>query len=99
MSDPEQQAVAEVPDRTTWLNTAERGTLLGIQIVFFMATVFGRAPARLLVREILDAGPFLTEAGRETVRSLLDTVSAFLSAGMDAGAFHRQDPRHLVDHP
>lgn len=59
---------------------------------------FGANPvtARLLVREILDAGPFLTEAGRDMVRTLLDTVSSFLAAGMEAGAWPRQDPRHLA---
>lgn len=54
MSEPPREPTAMVgsAERTTWLNTAERGTILGIRIVFFMATVFGRAPTRLLVRGI-----------------------------------------------
>jgi predicted LPLAT superfamily acyltransferase len=56
MSVPTPESSATPPatrdERTTWLGTAERGTLLGIRIVFFLATVFGRAPARLLVRVI-----------------------------------------------
>ena len=44
--------LATTEDRTTWLNTAERGTMLGIQVVFFIATLFGRWPARILVRFI-----------------------------------------------
>lgn len=39
-------------DRVTWLGTAERGTLLGIRVVFWMATVLGRVPTRVLVRLI-----------------------------------------------
>jgi predicted LPLAT superfamily acyltransferase len=39
-------------DRDTWLSVGERGTLLGFRVVFYMATFFGRWPARLLVRAI-----------------------------------------------
>ncbi|MEM9457073.1 MAG: lipid A biosynthesis acyltransferase [Myxococcota bacterium] len=49
---PSARAVAVPPARATWLNTAERGTILGIRVVFFMATVLGRVPTRLLVRGI-----------------------------------------------
>ncbi len=52
MSDPSPDPSGAPEERTTWLGTAERGTLLGIRIVFFMATVFGRMPTRLLVRGI-----------------------------------------------
>jgi predicted LPLAT superfamily acyltransferase len=38
--------------RDAWLTTAERGTVAGIMTVFWLATVFGRFPARLLVRGI-----------------------------------------------
>ena len=37
---------------TTWLNKRERGTIAGIRAVFVLATLFGRWPARLLVRVI-----------------------------------------------
>lgn len=52
--------------------------------------------ARLLVREVLDRGPFLSEGGQEAAASILDGVVAFLEQGMDAGAFARSDPRHLT---
>lgn len=45
-------AKSDPEDRTTWLNTAERGTVLGIRFVFWLATSFGRIPARILVRGI-----------------------------------------------
>ncbi|MCB9732437.1 MAG: lipid A biosynthesis acyltransferase [Deltaproteobacteria bacterium] len=40
------------PEPVTWLNKGERGALLGIRAGFFVATVFGRFPARVLVRFI-----------------------------------------------
>lgn len=39
-------------EKAEWLNQKERGAILGIRAVLFMATVFGRAPTRLLVRLI-----------------------------------------------
>ncbi len=39
-------------EQATWLNTRERGTLLGIRAVFWLATAFGRWPARQLMRLI-----------------------------------------------
>lgn len=44
--------LARSSPKTTWLSTAERGTVLGLRAVLFMATVFGRWPARILVRGI-----------------------------------------------
>lgn len=35
---------------TTWLNMPERGALLGIRFVFWLATAFGRWPARLFLK-------------------------------------------------
>ena len=40
------------PARATWLNQRERGALLGIRLVFFLATAFGRAPAGLFLRVV-----------------------------------------------
>jgi predicted LPLAT superfamily acyltransferase len=51
MSDESQGADLELA-RDAWLTTAERGTVLGIEIAFWLATLFGRMPARLLVRGI-----------------------------------------------
>lgn len=43
---------AGAPEPVTWLNKGERGALLGIRAGFFMATLFGRGPTRVLVRVI-----------------------------------------------
>ncbi len=40
----------ETPE--TWLSQAERGSLLGIRLFYWIATVFGRGPTRVLVRLI-----------------------------------------------
>ena len=40
------------PSLTTWLNQRERGALLGMRFVSWLATVFGRWPARQFVRLI-----------------------------------------------
>jgi len=40
------------PKPTTWLNTAERGTVLGIRVVYWVCTLFGRGPTRFFVRAI-----------------------------------------------
>lgn len=37
---------------STWLNSRERGTLLGIRLTHWFATVLGRGPTRLLVRVV-----------------------------------------------
>src|SRR5690606_28371175 len=34
----------------SWRSSAERGSMLGIRIVLFLTTAFGRGPARLFVR-------------------------------------------------
>jgi len=38
--------------KTTWLSQRERGTLLGIHALYWLATLFGRAPTRIVVRII-----------------------------------------------
>ncbi|MCA9707280.1 MAG: hypothetical protein KDK70_15615 [Myxococcales bacterium] len=62
------------PNRTTWLNTAERGTILGIRIVFFMATVLGRTPARLLVRGIALWYALLDRPSRKASQEWLQVI-------------------------
>lgn len=52
--------------------------------------------ARLLVREVLDSGPFLSAGGKQTVGAILGAVGEFLEQGMRAGAFREQDARHLA---
>lgn len=72
----------------------ERLDLLGELVVDYL----GGHPdtARLLVREVLDRGPFLNDGGQGVVRSILDGVGAFLEQGMDEGVFARGDSRHLT---
>ncbi len=52
--------------------------------------------AKLLVHEMAGGGRYMVSAGAFEVRSTLDLTAAFLEAGMDAGVFRRQDPRHLT---
>jgi TetR/AcrR family transcriptional regulator len=52
--------------------------------------------ARLLLREVMDNGPFVRGAGRQALRAAFDAVADFLAAGMSAGAFADQDPRQLA---
>lgn len=43
---------AHRPSDAAWLTATERGTLLGIQALYWLATVGGRLPARALVRMV-----------------------------------------------
>jgi len=52
--------------------------------------------AKLLVTELVRVGPFVTGPGGELVRATMEITAAFLQAGMDEGAFRRQDPKHLA---
>jgi AcrR family transcriptional regulator len=52
--------------------------------------------APLLLREVLDRGPFLRDGGRDAMLEALEAATAFLAAGMEAGVFVRQEPRQLV---
>jgi TetR/AcrR family transcriptional regulator len=52
--------------------------------------------ARLLTREMVGGGRYLQGPGRREVEMTLLATSAFLEAGMEAGAFRRQDPRQLA---
>ena len=52
--------------------------------------------ARLLTREMVGGGSYLQGPGKDEVQATLLATSAFLEAGMDAGAFRRQDPKQLA---
>ncbi len=67
---------------------------LGSRIV----DTLGRRPgvARLLLRELVDGGPYLEGAGGRAVQETLEFTAGFLAAGMTAGVFLRQDPRQLA---
>ncbi len=49
---PEMPASETKPESATWLNQRERGAVVAIRALTFVATALGRAPARLLVRMI-----------------------------------------------
>ena len=67
---------------------------LGSRVTFYLGSHPGAA--RLLVREMVDLGPYAAGPGRRTIAATLDVTAAFLGAGMDAGVFQRRDPRHLA---
>jgi len=51
--------------------------------------------ARLLIRELVDSGPFSTREGSEILQASLAAVSSFLASGMESEAIPRQDPLQL----
>ena len=67
---------------------------LGSRIVAYL----GRRPgvARLLVRELVDDGPYFKGHGSDTVQQILAVTTSFLKAGMDSGEFRVQDPGQLA---
>ncbi|MBN2798945.1 MAG: helix-turn-helix transcriptional regulator [Deltaproteobacteria bacterium] len=52
--------------------------------------------ARLLLREFVDAGPFMNSAAALSVATVLDDVVALYQDGQDAGLVVPQDLRHLA---
>ncbi len=54
-----------------WRTTAERGSILGIRAGLWLATVFGRAPARLLVRALAFYYTLFSGGAREATRIYL----------------------------
>ncbi len=52
--------------------------------------------ARLLLRELIDRGPFLRGPGKEMVQMTMGLTARFLQSGMDEGVIPHQDPRHLA---
>jgi AcrR family transcriptional regulator len=72
----------------------ERLDRLGVLIVDYLGT--HPEAAKLLVSELIGQGPFARGPGADTVHHTLETVVEFLEAGMDAGAFRRQDATQLA---
>jgi AcrR family transcriptional regulator len=72
----------------------ERLDRLGETLVRYLAE--RPEAARLLLREVMDSGPFVRGGGREALRGAFDAVADFLAAGMAAGAFVDEDPRQLA---
>lgn len=52
--------------------------------------------ARLMLRELLDGGPFVSGPGADGFARVLALVVAFLDEGVAAGLAAPQDPRHLA---
>ena len=77
--------------RGTYLERLDRMGMLATQF-------FGDNPgaARLLLRELLDVGPFYEGPGAQGIQTTLDGITAFLQAGMLEGHIPSQDPHQLA---
>jgi predicted LPLAT superfamily acyltransferase len=66
---------AQAPEApSTWLNQRERGALLGIRFVFWLATLFGRFPARIFVRFVALWYALFDQKARRASREWLTRV-------------------------
>lgn len=67
---------------------------LGVLVVRY----FGAHPgcAALLMREIIDQGPFMRGAGNQMVQMAMEMTAEFLRIGMNQGVIEEQDPLHLT---
>lgn len=72
----------------------ERLDRLGVLATEFFGTHQGAA--RLLLRELLDRGPYYEGQGAAGIQSTLDAIAAFLQAGMLQGEIPSQDPHQLA---
>ena len=65
---------------------------------FRMVTYLGARPGvgRLLMRELVDGGPYFCGCGEKPIMDTLEITAEFLKAGMEAGAFRVQDPKQLA---
>ena len=52
--------------------------------------------AQILVREMVDGGPFVEAHGSDAIAMTVDVASQFFELGMDSGYFRRQDPKQLM---
>ncbi len=73
---------------------ARRLDRLGALMVTYLAEHPGAAT--LLVREMVDGGPFAAGPGQQAIATTLAKTADFLKAGMRAGVFVRRDPRQLA---
>lgn len=65
----------------SWRTTAERGSVLGIRFVLWLATVLGRAPARLFVRILAFYYTLFSRVARRATRDYLERVGEEPSFG------------------
>src|SRR5450432_784195 len=73
--EPHSRAQARQP-ANTWLNQRERGALLGMRVLFWIATALGRGPARQLVRVIAFYYAAVDRVSRGASRVWLERVHA-----------------------
>lgn len=63
--------MSAVASDASWRSSAERGSLLGIRIVLFLTTAFGRGPARLFVRVLAFYYALFARSARRATRDYL----------------------------
>jgi len=72
----------------------ERLDRLGVLVVDYLGS--HRGAARLLMREIIDKGPFYARDDGAAIHHTLAFVADFLADGMKCGVFATSDPYHLA---
>ncbi len=79
------------------LMTGEFGARLD-RLGTLATSYFGDNPgaAQLLLRELLDGGPFYEGPGAQAIQATLDGIAAFLQSGMLQGEIPYQDPHQLA---
>ncbi|HJN74836.1 MAG TPA: TetR/AcrR family transcriptional regulator [Myxococcota bacterium] len=83
--------VAAVAEPGDFLQRLDR---LGAGVTDYLGT--HPQAAALLLRELMDHGPYVDSVGVGAVRTTMQLTSAFLAAGMAEGAIAQQDPRQLA---
>jgi len=78
-------------DRGTF---SQRLDYLGEMVIQYLGA--RRNTARLLLREVLDEGPFMRGDEGRVIQATLEMIAAFLQSGIDEGVVESQDPRHLA---
>ena len=88
--------LAKLVRQAGWSSTDYAQALddLGTMVIDYLGS--NPLAAKLLVREMIDDGSYMQGQGETAVSATLEATRAFLSAGMDAGAFRRQEPRQLT---
>lgn len=72
-----------------WLSVTERGSVFGIQFVVWLATAFGRAPARFFLRFLAVYYVLFHPVGRRASRDYLRRVHGRSTLGMEYAHFLR----------
>ncbi|HEX4351939.1 MAG TPA: hypothetical protein VHZ95_03475, partial [Polyangiales bacterium] len=72
--DDQPAAISGMNAERSWLSQRERGAIAGMRALFWIATAFGRAPARLLVRVIALYYALFDRSARAASRTWLARV-------------------------